>query len=187
MNRALVRRAHAVAGGLALLTIMTFWVSTVLTELAGNSEALVTVKHAIPWGLLLLVPALAATGFTGMRLTRNARGRLVRRKLVRTRFVAVIGLLVLVPCVLYLGATASVEDLGTRFYAVQAIELVAGATNITLLMLNAQDGLRLTGRARSRSRRRTVSAAPERNGPAVSSGLRDLPRLDRQSCGGRTR
>ena len=32
------------------------------------------------------------------------------------------------------------------FYAVQGIELVAGAVNITLMSLNMRDGLRLSGR-----------------------------------------
>ena len=148
MSRARLRRAHALAGGAALLTIMTFWVSSVVVELAGTPDSVVTVKRTIPWGLLLLVPALAATGITGMTLTRNPSGRLVRRKLVRMRLVAAIGMLVLVPCVLYLGLTASAVDLGATFYTVQGVELVAGATNITLLMLNALDGLRLTGRLR---------------------------------------
>jgi hypothetical protein len=148
MNRARLRRAHALAGGAALLSIMTFWVSTVVVELGGTLDSVVTVKRTIPWGLLLLVPALAATGITGMRLTCNSSGRLVRRKLVRMRFVAATGLLVLVPCALYLGLTASADDLGATFYTVQAVELVAGATNITLLILNTRDGLRLTGRLR---------------------------------------
>lgn len=148
MIRTARRLVHAVAGGVALLTILTFWTSTVAVELAGSPGSIVAVKRAIPWGLLVLVPAMAATGITGMSLTRNAKGRLVRRKLLRMRVVGALGALVLVPSVLYLGLTASPDDLGTAFYAVQSIELVAGAANITLLALNTRDGLRLTGRLR---------------------------------------
>jgi hypothetical protein len=36
------------------------------------------------------------------------------------------------------------------FYAVQALELVGGAANITLLSLNMRDGLRMKGRLRRR-------------------------------------
>ncbi len=36
------------------------------------------------------------------------------------------------------------------FYEVQALELVAGATNITLLGLNMRDGFKLKGRLRRR-------------------------------------
>lgn len=152
MSRPALRLVHATGGGLALLTILTFWVSTVAVEVTGSADSIVAVKRAIPWGLLVLVPAMAATGVTGMRLTRNAKGRVVRRKLLRMRVVGVLGALVLVPCVLYLGLTASTDNLGRTFYAVQAIELLAGAVNITLLGLNTRDGLRLTGRLRRRTR-----------------------------------
>lgn len=156
MNRPAVRRAHATAGGLALLTVLTFWVSTVGVEVAGSPESIVTVKRTIPWGLLLLVPALAATGINGVRLVRNARAPLVRRKVVRTRIAAALGALVLVPCVLYLGRITSPDDLDATFYTVQGVELLAGAANIMLLALNFRDGLRLTGRLR----RRAGHAAP---------------------------
>ena len=132
MNRPAVRRVHATAGGVALLTILTFWVSTIGVEVFGSPESVVTVKRTVPWGLLLLIPALAATGITGTRLTRNARAPLVRRKLMRTRIAAAVGGLVLAPCVLLLGVSASPDDLDASFYAVQAVELVAGAINITL-------------------------------------------------------
>lgn len=55
MSRLAVRLVHD--GGLALLTTLTFWVSTVAVELVGSAESIVAVKRAIPWGLLVLVPA----------------------------------------------------------------------------------------------------------------------------------
>ena len=150
MSRTAVRLLHALAGGVALVTILVFWLSTAVVALSGSPDSVVTVKRTIPWGLLVLVPAMALTGISGTRLTRNASGRLVRHKMLRMRIVAVIGALVLVPCVVYLARSASTEDLGVTFYAVQVIELVAGATNITLLVMNIRDGMRLTGRLRAR-------------------------------------
>jgi hypothetical protein len=41
-----------------------------------------------------------------------------------------------------------VGEFDTAFYAVQALELAAGAANITLLGLNMRDGLRMKGRFR---------------------------------------
>jgi hypothetical protein len=35
------------------------------------------------------------------------------------------------------------------FYVVQAIELIAGATNFVLMGLNVRDGLRMAGRLRA--------------------------------------
>ncbi|MGH3474245.1 MAG: hypothetical protein ACRDOT_04945 [Aeromicrobium sp.] len=144
------RHVHPVAGGLALLAMLIFWTSTVVVELAGDRGDIAAVKHAILWGLLVLVPALAATGGTGfLRAGRSKNARILAKKR-RMQVVAPIGILVLVPCVLYLGLTTSPDGLGTYFYPVQGVELLAGAVNITLMSLNARDGLRLTGRLGSR-------------------------------------
>lgn len=153
MNRPGVRRAHAAAGSVAFLTILTFWSSTVVVELAGSAEQIVSVKQIIPWGLIVLVPALVVAGGSGSLLARGRSGRILDRKTARMRATAAIGVLVLVPCVLFLGLTASPDDLGASFTTVQAVELVAGAVNITLLGLNIRDGVRLSGRWR-RGRRR---------------------------------
>jgi hypothetical protein len=138
------------AGAVALLTMLIFWARTVAVELAGDREDIVAVKHAIMWGLLVLVPALAATGGTGFLRAGRSRNARIMAKKRRMQIVAPIGVLVLVPCVLYLGTTSSAAGLGTYFYPVQGIELVAGAVNISLMSLNARDGLRVTGRIGAR-------------------------------------
>jgi hypothetical protein len=149
-TRHLARRVHPIAGGLALLTMLAFWTSTVAVELAGDRADIVAVKHAIMWGLLVLVPALAVTGGTGfVRAGRSKNAHVVAKKR-RMQVVAPIGLLVLVPCVLYLGTTASASGLGAYFREVQAVELLAGAVNIALMSLNVRDGLRLTRRIGAR-------------------------------------
>jgi hypothetical protein len=146
----IARRVHPIAGGLALLTMLIFWTSTVVVELVGNRSDIVAVKHAIMWGLLVLVPALAATGGTGFLRAGRSRNSKILAKKRRMQIVAPVGILVLVPCVLYLGLTPAASGLGTYFYPVQVIELVAGAVNITLMSLNVRDGLRLTGRLSAR-------------------------------------
>ena len=146
----IARRVHPIAGALALLTMLVFWTSTVAVELVGDRGDIVAVKHAIMWGLLVLVPALAATGGTGVLRAGRSRNARIQAKKRRMQIVAPIGILVLVPCVLYLGTTSSAAELGTYFYPVQAMELVAGAVNITLMSLNVRDGLRLTGRIGAR-------------------------------------
>ena len=61
-------------------------------------------------------------------------------------FIAANGVLILIPCALYLAALASRGEFGGGFYAVQALELAAGAVNLTLMSLNIRDGVRLSGR-----------------------------------------
>ncbi|MGC0239661.1 hypothetical protein [Arthrobacter sp. SD76] len=141
---------HATSGILALLIILAFWISTASVEIVGDAGSIVALKRTIPWGLLLLVPALVTTGLTGTSLARGASGSIVRAKTLRMRAAAGIGILVLAPSALYLGLTAEPDQLVGSFYAVQAVELCAGATNIVLLSLNTRDGFRLSGRFKSR-------------------------------------
>jgi hypothetical protein len=58
----MVKIIHPIAGTIALLTIATFWVSTACSELFASQATTTAVKTAIPWGFLLLIPALAAAG-----------------------------------------------------------------------------------------------------------------------------
>jgi hypothetical protein len=136
---------HPVAGAIALLTIATFWLSTVFSELLGSEALIVSVKTAIPWGLLLVIPALMMGGGSGFALSKGDRAGVIGAKLKRMPFIAANGLLVLLPAAFFLASKARAGELDTAFYAVQAIELLAGATNLTLLGLNMRDGLRLKG------------------------------------------
>lgn len=141
---------HPVAGGVALLTIATFWLSTAFSGLFASEATVIAVKMAIPWGFLLLIPALAAAGGSGLALSKGRRAGLVGAKLKRMPLIAVNGILVLIPAALFLAFKARAAEFDTTFYAVQALELAAGATNITLLGLNMRDGLKMKGRLRRR-------------------------------------
>ena len=146
----MIKIVHPVAGGVALLTIATFWLSTVISELSGSQALIASVKTTIPWGFLLLIPALAAAGGTGVLMSKGSRVGLVGTKFKRMPFIAGNGILVLIPSALFLAAKASAGEFDTNFYLVQALELVAGGVNITLLGLNMRDGLKLKGRLRRR-------------------------------------
>lgn len=142
----MLKRIHPIAGIVGFVMILIFWTSTAVAELFGSVEMIITVKRAIPWGLLVLVPALAIAGATGFRMAGASADPRVLGKKRRMPFIAGNGLLLLVPAALYLAMLASRGDLGTLFYGVQAVELVAGAVNLALMALNIRDGLRLTGR-----------------------------------------
>ena len=139
---------HPAAGTLALVTIAAFWLSTALSELFASQATVVAVKTAIPWGFLLLIPALAATGGSGFALASGRRAGLTGAKIRRMPLVAGNGILVLIPAALFLATKARAAEFDRVFYAVQALELVAGAANIALLGLNMRDGLRMAGRLR---------------------------------------
>jgi len=154
----MIKYIHPVGGALAILTIATFWFSTVLSELFGSPATITAVKTAIPWGFLVLIPALAATGGTGFLLSTGRRVGLIATKLKRMQFIAANGFLILIPSALFLAAKARIAEFDSAFYLVQAIELAAGATNITLLALNMRDGLNMKGRFRRRPAASAINA-----------------------------
>ena len=144
----MIKRVHPIAGALALLTIASFWLATTASELLGSEALVVTVKTAIPWGFLILVPALAATGGSGFKLANGRRAGPVGAKAKRMPFIATNGILILIPAAFFLAYKAELGAFDTSFYLVQGLELVAGATNLALLGLNMRDGMKLRHRRR---------------------------------------
>lgn len=145
------RMLHPIAGGVAMVMIALFWSSTVISELSGNEGWITAVKTLIPWGFLVLVPALAAAGGTGFALAGGRGGGLVDAKKRRMPVIAANGILVLIPAAFFLAAKARASEFDAVFYAVQAGELLFGGVNIWLLGLNMRDGLRMTaGRRRKK-------------------------------------
>ena len=144
------KRAHLIAGILAPLCLVTFFLSTLLVELFGSHASVAQLKALIVTpGLWIMIPAIAATGGSGLFLSKSRKGSLVDAKKKRMPFIAANGLLVLVPCAIVLNRWAAAGSFDSTFYAVQAVELIAGATNFVLMGLNVRDGLRMSGRLRT--------------------------------------
>jgi hypothetical protein len=99
----------------------------------------------------LLIPALAAAGGSGLVLAEGRRPGLVGKKIKRMPLIAANGIVVLIPAALFLASKARAAEFDTGFYLVQAIELAAGAVNVTLLTLNMRDGIKMKGRLRRRT------------------------------------
>lgn len=145
-------KIHAIAGLIGFLTIMTFWSSTVLSELFGTHETIAAVKASILSGMFILIPAMAIAGGSGMSLGgKLANPRAVAKK-KRMPWIAANGLLILVPAAFYLESKASVGAFDTSFYVVQGAELIAGMANLIMMGLNIRDGLIISGRIGRRQR-----------------------------------
>lgn len=142
---------HPLAGVIAIVTIATFWTSTAFSELSGSRELVVSVKSAIPWGFLLLVPALAIAGGSGFALAKGRSGGIISAKIKRMPIIAANGLLVLIPAALFLASKARAGEFDSSFYVVQAVELLAGPVNIALLGLNMRYGFKMSGRFREKA------------------------------------
>ena len=137
-------KIHVIAALVATFTIAAFLALALGSELM--PQHLAGIRRGIAWGLLVLVPALVATGLSGHHLARGHRGRLVTDKLQRMQLVAINGLVVLLPSALWLAYRADAGQVEGMFRVVQLLEMAAGATNFCLLLHNLRDGLRLSGR-----------------------------------------
>lgn len=139
-------RIHAIAGAIGLLMILLFWTSSIVSELFGSHETIASVKGWILSGMFILIPAMAIVGGSGVSLGSGRSEKLISAKQKRMPIIAANGLLVLVPMAFILESKASAGTFDTVFYVLQGVELIAGATNLTLMGLNMRDGLKLTGR-----------------------------------------
>jgi hypothetical protein len=139
-------KIHAVAGFIGFLTIALFWTSTIYSELFTDHATIAAIKAAILKGMFVLVPAMVVVGASGMSLGGKRQDRLSLAKKKRMPIIAANGLLILLPAAFYLESKAASGAFDTAFYVVQILELVAGATNLTMMGLNIRDGLTLTGR-----------------------------------------
>jgi len=139
-----LRLIHPIAGVLAFLMILTFFTSSLVAELTGDHNVILATKTGIAYGIWLLIPLMIATGISGNRMAPNARQGAIGSKKKRMPFIALNGLLVLVPAALYLHHLAGEGQFDGLFFRIQMVELVAGFINLTLMSLNIRDGLRVS-------------------------------------------
>jgi hypothetical protein len=146
-------RVHAVSASLATLTVATFWTSTVVSELFLGADAVVLVKHCIAlYGLVPMTLFMILAGATGNALAKakNRTGRMLDAKAKRMSVLRLNGLLLMVPLALFLNWKAGSQDFDTTFYVAQAVELLVGLLQLSMLLSNFSSGLLLSGRLRSR-------------------------------------
>ena len=144
---------HRTAGIVAFLCIASFFASTLFVEIFGSHEAVAGVKSLILTpGIPILVLAMVITGGSGFALAESRKGKLIEAKQKRMPFIAANGMLILVPCAIFLDRFASAGSFDTTFYLVQTVEVIAGFINLILMSMNIRDGFKLSGRFRKKSR-----------------------------------
>ena len=143
-------KVHALAGLMSFLCIAGFWGSTLVSELFLGHPAVAAVKEGIVQALVLFVPLMIATAGTGFVLGRTGTHPRIIAKRRRMPFIALNGLLVMIPSALFLNGKAGAGAFDHWFYGVQLLELLAGAANLFLMGLNIHDGMRVSGRLASR-------------------------------------
>ena len=148
MRHALIK-IHVTAASLALAMIFSFFSASLVVELFGDTKHVTMVKNVIFYAIWLLIPCMAATGISGIKLAGKARSGPIAKKLKRMPVIALNGILVLIPLAISLRNMALSGSFDTLFYTLQCLELLAGGINLVLMGLNFKDGLKL-----SRSKRK---------------------------------
>lgn len=144
----MVKIVHPISGVVGFILILTFWVSTVVTELSATPETIAMTKGLILNGMFVLVPSMIIVGASGMFMGRRRKDAPARAKKKRMPVIAGNGLLILLPLAFYLESKASIGAFDTTFYLLQGLELIAGATNLTLMGLSMRDGRAMANRRR---------------------------------------
>lgn len=140
---------HRIAAITATLCVATFFSSTLLVELFGSTEAIKMVKSLIVFpGIFILVPAIATTGATGFMMSKQRSGRVCDKKKKRMPFIAINGIFILLPAAYFLNQWAIADQFDSQFYLLQAVEIIAGLTNLVLMTLNILDGRKISPRKR---------------------------------------
>ena len=72
-------------------------------------------------------------------MTGKSQNTAIVAKRCRMPMIAANGLLILLPCAFFLSFKAAAGQFDSVFYAIQAVELVAGASNLLLMFKSMQD------------------------------------------------
>ncbi len=134
---------HKTSALTAFILIATFFSSSLFVDMFASQQAVVMVKTNIFYGVWLLIPLMAITGITGVKMAPKVTSGPIASKKKRMPFVAANGLLVLLPAAYILKNLALEGEFNNFFYFVQTIELLAGFINLSLMSLNIRDAFRL--------------------------------------------
>jgi len=134
---------HKISGLIAFILIASFFVSSLFVDMFGDKTAVISVKSNIFAAIWLLIPLMAITGMTGMKMAPKVTSGPIGAKKKRMPFVALNGLLVLLPAAYFLKEMAINGEFNSLFYTLQTIELLAGFINLSLMGMNIRDAMTL--------------------------------------------
>ncbi|MDF9800169.1 hypothetical protein OKW21_005432 [Catalinimonas alkaloidigena] len=143
MKRKTLKQIHCIMAVLAMLTIVSFFASSLVAELSGNEAIIIKVKTYIFYALLLMIIFMPALGLSGKLLAGKSHHLLIQQKMRRVKLIVLNGIvLVSLAILLYIRASnANIDDI---FQALQLTELLLGGMNIYLMSLMIRDGLKLS-------------------------------------------
>jgi hypothetical protein len=147
MKRILLVKIHIVATIIAVLTIGSFFIASLVAEIKGNKEGIKNVKEVILFSLPVMLIAMPALGITGNKLGGKSTNPLIAAKRRRMKFVFMngIALITLAGFLYYRSHYVAIDGV---FLTAQMLEFALGLTNLVLIGLNITSGLQLSGKGR---------------------------------------
>lgn len=149
MKRISLVRIHVAATVVALLTIVAFFVSSVVVEVKGEILLIRAVKSGILYGLPLLLLAMPTVALTGKRLAGTSTHPAVLQKQKRMKIIVANGV-ILITLAVFLYYQAHYRAIDTAFLCVQSAEFAFGLCNMVLIGLNIKSGFALSGRLKKK-------------------------------------
>ncbi len=138
---------HGLAATMALALVASFWLATLISEVFLDAAAVLWVKQTIVhYGLALMVATMAVTAMSGLALTRQRAPTVASAKRKRMPWLAMNGLLCLLPAAIFLYFKAAAGEFDGWFIGVQILELGMGLGQMVLLGRNHIAGVRLLRR-----------------------------------------
>ena len=105
---------HKIAGIVALITLVTFFLSTIIVESTGNHEWIKLLKLLIMiFALGLMVPSTIIVGITGKKMGKGYDPKLLKKKLKLFKAIQRIGPFVLAPTGIALYVLARGDNFNT--------------------------------------------------------------------------
>lgn len=145
MKRKTLVNIHVAATIIAILTISSFFMASLIAELSGSVTLIKTVKETILLALPLMVIAMPTVALSGNRLAGKSQHPIVVAKQKRMRFIAINGVcLIGLACFLYY--RSHYQTIDGIFLTAQIAEFALGLTNLVLIGLNTRSGFQLSGR-----------------------------------------
>ena len=145
MKRRTLVKIHVIATVIAIMTIGSFFICSLVAEVNGDKTLIKNVKEVILFSLPLLLIAMPALRITGNVLAGKSQSPIILAKRKRMRFVLINGIaLIALACFLYYRSHYKAID--NIFLAAQFAEFALGLTNLVLIGMNIKSGLRLSGR-----------------------------------------
>lgn len=124
---------NKIASTTAFLMIVSFMLSSVVSEFIGNHVLIATVKRSIFYSLSLLILCMILTTVSTKKLASlhpNSPYYLISVK--RIKLISLNGVIFLAPLATVLNYFAQKDNLNMTFYLLQSLELICGLINIFL-------------------------------------------------------